>query len=106
MIEIGPLVPAGTDSALGKRIKFADKYYFGSLSMARNEMIEPYATLYWVRLDQAPGDSFPIVYADGVFAAYDRAMSGGRIFGLHFPKRYLKFTDEDTRRSIPSSSPK
>jgi hypothetical protein len=101
MIEIGPLVPADTDSDLGKRIAFAEQYYFGSLSMSRNEMLAPYATLSWVRHEQLPADSPTAVYQDTAFAAFDQAMPAGRIFGLHFPKSYLRFKDEDTRRLMP-----
>ena len=106
MIEIGPLVPAGTDRPLSERITFAGKYYFGSLSMPRKEMLAPYATLSWVRRDQIPANTQPSVYEDGVFAAFEQAMPGGRIFGLHFPKLYFRFSEEDTRRLMPKSDAK
>ena len=101
MVEIGPLVPARTGDELGKRILFAEQYYLGSLSMPRNEMIADYGTLSWVRRDQAQGNSFTPIYSDGDFAAYDEVMNGGRVFGLHFPKQYLRLSNEDTRRVTP-----
>lgn len=106
MIEIGPLVPAGTDFALARRILFAEKTYFGSLSMERKEMTTPYATLSWLRRDQIPANAPTGVYQDGAFAAFEQAVPEGRIFGLHFPKRYLRFSDEDNRRLMPKSDAK
>jgi hypothetical protein len=97
LIEIGPLVPAGSNTELGKRILFADEYYLGSLSSPRREMIEAYATLGWVPRQQFSGDVSKAVYADNSFVALNQAVEGARIFGSHFPKAYLRFTKEDTR---------
>ncbi len=103
LIEVGPLVPAGTDTELGRRILFADQYYLGSLSTSRREMLEPYATLAWLPRSQFSGDVSSAVYADESFVALNQAATGGRIFGLHFPKAYLRFTKEDTRYWPPKS---
>lgn len=97
MVEVGPLVPAGSDLNLGKRILFVDQHYLGSLSMPRMEMVPAYATLAWVPRQLSGGDVSGVVYADEKFIALDHAVEGSKIYGLHFPKAYLRYTQEDTR---------
>ncbi len=97
LIEVGPLVPANTNIDLGKRIRFAEEYYLGSLSSPRTEMTESFATLNWIPRREFAGDLSSTVYADNEFVALAKGEVTGKVFGLHFPKAYLRYTNEDTR---------
>lgn len=91
VIECGPLVPAGTDAELGRRITFMNTYSQGNAVLRRESFLEDFAGVSWIpRARFTPGD-FPSVkplYADSQWVCLGENVTNAIYYSLRFPPAY------------------
>lgn len=98
-IETGPLIPAGTDHELGKRILFALDHSLGRGYQPRSVFVKDYTATSWVRTDSQPNLQ-GYVYADSQFTAFPNSTENGVVYSMVMPMRY--YQEKDPRPQINS----
>jgi hypothetical protein len=92
-VEIGPSVPPGTDTDLGQRILFLQKYYADNGAFQTSRPADCYKPLWWVRRSEDPRPNGGLqygrpVYEDPQFLCFSRPVPNAEIWRTRVPFVY------------------
>jgi MFS family permease len=94
VIQIGSLVPAGTDSELGQRILFMNAYAGGEQVLRMPSFDRDLAGVCWMPHDEYVKRAAQLpkpMYVDGSWACFSDGLEGGICYSMRFPKIYSRF---------------
>jgi hypothetical protein len=103
-VEIGPSVSPGTDTDLGQRILFLQKYYAGNGAFCTSRAVDCYKPLWWVRkADGRRQDGHP-EYEDSQFLCYSHPVPRAEIWRTRVPFVYYSEGDPNEPGTKPFAS--
>lgn len=91
VIECGPLVPAGTDVELGRRITFMNAYSHGNAMLLRDQFLPDFAGVSWIPREQFTQTTPPLgkpLYEDSKWICLGIDPGRAIYYSLRFPPIY------------------